>query len=178
MAPTTTVVPEAAPVPAKVPVMSLVTAVVLGVVVSVAAVGGAGYYLIHSGKLRLQTMPAVVPSRSQQKTHAVLLEPLVVNLADGSGGAYLRASIELDVADLSGDGAKEDKKSEEAKESKGADAAVRDTALTVLGRETSDSLLAPDGKERAKKELKDALADRLPELKVVDLYFTEFLVQR
>jgi flagellar FliL protein len=154
-------------------------AVVLGVIVSVAAVGGAGYFLIHSGKLRLQTMPPVTAAQVPQKTHAVLLEPLVVNLADSSDAAYLRVSIALSVADAHGDAAKDEKKPEGGGvEENGADAAVRDTALEVLGKETSASLLAADGKERTKKALKDALSDRLPEMKIVDLYFTEFLVQR
>ena len=179
MATTPTVVQANSAEPVKVPVISLVIAVVLGVILSVAAVGGAGYYLIHSGKLRLQTAPPVdAAAAAHAKTHAVVLEPLVVNLADGSGGAYLRASITLSVADAAGDAAKDEKKSEEAKAGKGTDAAVRDTALTVLARQTSESLLTPDGKERLKKELKAALAERNPEIKVTDLFFTEFLVQR
>ncbi|MDE1178378.1 MAG: flagellar basal body-associated FliL family protein [Edaphobacter sp.] len=164
------------PIQAKVPVVSLGMAIVLGVVVSVSAVGGAGYYLIHSGKLRLQTMPPAVVS-SGQKTRSIQMEPMVVNLADSTGEAYLRASIELRVADAVGETDKESKKPEEAKD-KGADAAVRDTVLAVLSGETSQALLTPDGKETLKKSLKDALAERNPELKVVDLYFTEFLVQR
>ncbi|HEY8998553.1 MAG TPA: flagellar basal body-associated FliL family protein [Edaphobacter sp.] len=178
MATTPTVVQEQAPVPAKVPVGPLMMAVVLGVIVSVAAVGGAGYFLIHSGKLRLQTMPPATLAQSVQKTHSVLLEPLVVNLADASGAAYLRVSMALSVADTRGSAAKDEKKAEGAAEEKGTDAAVRDTALEVLSKETSASLLAADGKERTKKALKDALAERVPEMKIVDLYFTEFLVQR
>ena len=177
MATTPTVVQEQTPVSAKVPAGPLVAAVVAGVIVSVAAVGGAGYFLIHSGKLRLQTMPPATSTQSAQRTHSVLLEPLVVNLADASGAAYLRVSVALSVAEPRGD-AKDEKKAESAAEEKGADAAVRDTALDVLSKETSESLLAADGKERTKKALKDALAERVPEMKIVDLYFTEFLVQR
>jgi flagellar FliL protein len=160
--------------PAKLPVLSIGIAVVLGILVSVGAVGGAGYYLIHSGKLRLQTMPPGEPVKAApEKTHAVALEPLVVNLADGG---YLRASITLSVAESAE--SKDEKKGEEGKAAKGNDAAVRDTALTVLGRQSSDGLLAVDGKERVKRELKAAFAERTPDVKVADLFFTEFLVQR
>ena len=71
-------------------------------------------------------------------------------------------------------------KPKEGKGGKDADtaAAVRDTALTVLGRQTSDGLLSVDGKERLKAELKAAMAEHNAELKVTDLFFTEFLVQR
>ena len=57
-------------------------------------------------------------------------------------------------------------------------AAVRDTVLTVLGRQTADGLLAADGKEHLKAELKSAIAEHNPDLKVKDVFFTDFLVQR
>ncbi len=66
----------------------------------------------------------------------------------------------------------------DSKSSRDADAAVRDTALAVLGRQTADDLLAVDGKERLKAELKAAIAEHNRDLKVTDLFFTEFLVQR
>jgi flagellar FliL protein len=160
------------------PVLPVVIAVTLGVIISVALIGGAGYYLIHSGKLRLQAMPPATASTQSVKTHAVALEPLVVNLADASGAAYLRVSITLHVADDVAGKPKDERKPEEGKSTKESDAVVRDTALAVLGTETSDNLLASDGKERVKKRLKDALATSDPDMKVVDLYFTEFLVQR
>jgi len=177
MATTPIVVQSDSAEPVKLPLIPLVVATALGVIISVSVIGGAGYYLIHSGKLKLQTAPMVqaVPAAAG-KTRAVLLEPLLVNLADSSGGAYLRISIALNLADAKSEQVKDENKSEEAKA--GKDAAIRDTALTVLGRETSESLLAADGKERLKKDLRAALAEHNPEIKVVDLFFTEFLVQR
>jgi flagellar FliL protein len=50
--------------------------------------------------------------------------------------------------------------------------------LAVLGRQRSEELLLPDGKERLKRELKLAVAERVPESKVTEIYFTDFLVQR
>ena len=167
-------VPEAPAGPTnKAPVFSLVIAIVFGVIVSVAVVGGAGYYLIHSGKLRLQMMPSPKPT-VEAKTHTVALDPLLVNLSDSSGAAYLRVSIALRVADAEV-APKEEKESGNAKEQT---AALRDAALVVLARETSERLLTPDGKEHLRTELKQSLAERVPDFKVVDLYFTEFLVQR
>ena len=175
MATTPTVIQANSEVPAKFPVASLIIAVALGVIVSVAAVGGVGYYLIRSGKLRLQTAPlaqsAMAPALA--KTHAVMLEPMVVNLADSAAGAYLRLSMTLNVADPIDAPAKEEKSV-----NKEAEAALRDTALTVLGKQTSEGLLAADGKERLKKELKAAFIAHNPDMKVMDLFITEFLVQR
>jgi flagellar FliL protein len=110
-------------------------------------------------------------------THAMVLEPLLVNLADAGGSSYLRVALTLRVTDVSG--GKSSKVKDE--KSKGADedvAAVRDTVLTVLGRQTADGLLADDGKDHLKAALKAALAEHNADLKVVDVFFTDFLVQR
>jgi flagellar FliL protein len=174
MATTSTIVQANSTEPVKLPVIPLIIAVVLGVLVSVSAVSGLGYYLIHSGKLKLQTASSVQAAPAvSTKTYAVALEPMVVNLADGSSGAYLRLSMTLNVADAADQPAKEEKSA-----NKQADAALRDTALTVLVRQTSESLLAADGKEQLKKELRAALAEHNPDVKVTDLFITEFLVQR
>lgn len=165
--------------PVKLPVMPLLIAVVLGVVIATSAVCGVVYYLLRTGKVPIRTAAATpLPSiAAPPKTHTVALEPLLVNLADSSGSAFLRVGLTLEIADPA-DGNQEKKDAESRSTPKSADAALRDTALTVLGRETSERLLAPQGKETVKKELRDALAERNQGIKVVDLFFTEFLVQR
>ena len=165
--------------PAKFPIVPLLIAVVAGVLIAGLGVGGVMYYLARSGKLSLhgggvavKALP-IVPIT----THAIVLEPLLVNLADAGGASYLRVALTLRVADATG---KKDAKAKEEKSKDGDDAvaAVRDTTLTVLGRQTADGLLAADGKEKLKAELKSALAKRNTDLKVTDIFFTDFLVQR
>ena len=151
-----------------------------GVLITGLSVGGVMYYLARAGKLPLQHFGAaavrtepIVPVA----THAIVLEPLLVNLADAGGASYLRVALTLRVADAA---AKKDAKPKEEKSKDGDDAvaAVRDTTLMVLGRQTADGLLAPDGKEKLKAELKLALAKHNADLKVTDIFFTDFLVQR
>ena len=113
-------------------------------------------------------------------TKLVPLDPLLVNLADADGHGYLRVSLTLKVED--GPPAKGAKPKED-KEGKGAaknefDAEERDAALELLGRETGADLLAPDGKEKLKRDLEAMLKVRVPEVKVMDVLITEFLVQR
>jgi flagellar FliL protein len=163
---------ERASAPVKLPIVSLLIAVVVGVVLASFVVGGSLYYLMRTGRLPIQgnavarTDPGLPAS-----THVMVLEPLLVNLADEGGSAYLRVALTLRVADKA--------KDETDKQSKGSnEAAVRDTALLVLGRQTADDLLAPDGKERLKAELRAAIANHNADLKVTDMFFTEFLVQR
>lgn len=175
--------PVSAPVPveAKFPVIPMLLAVVTGVVIAAIGIGCVVYYLARTGRLPMQGAAAqktlaVVPVT----THAMALEPLLVNLADEGGSSYLRVALTLRVADVP------DKKGSKAKDEKGKDdkssddavAAARDTVLTVLGRQTADGLLAADGKEHLKSALKVALAQHNADLKVTDIFFTDFLVQR
>jgi flagellar protein FliL len=166
---------------AKVPIVPLLIAVVVGVVIAALGVGGIVYYLARTGRLPIQgasaqKVDAVVPV----STHAMILEPLVVNLADAGGSSYLRVALTLRVADIADKkGAKpKDEKSKDDKSADEAMAAVRDTVLTVLGQQTADDLLATDGKEHLKAELKAALAEHNADLKVMNVFFTDFLVQR
>ena len=168
--------------PVKLPVVSLLIAVVLGVVIATLGAGGIIYFLARTGRLPMQSGVVAKTEPVVSTTHAMVLEPLLVNLADGGGNAYLRVGLTLRVADVPSKGnekTKDEKGGGDSKSGRDADAAaVRDTALAVLGRQTSESLLATDGKERLKAELKTAIAEHNRELKVTDLFFTEFLVQR
>jgi flagellar FliL protein len=167
--------------PVKLPVVPMLIAVVLGVVTATLGVGGIVYFLARSGRLPMQSGVVTKAEPVVSTTHAMVLEPLLVNLADGGGNAFLRVGLTLRVADATekGNEKAKDEKSGDSKSGKDADvAAVRDTALAVLGRQTSEGLLASDGKERLKAELKSAIAEHNHELKVTELFFTEFLVQR
>jgi flagellar protein FliL len=167
-----------APTPVKFPVVPLLIAVVVGVLIAGLAAGGVMYYLVRSGKLSAQGGPASRREASAPlATHVIVLEPLLVNLADDSGSAYLRVAIALRVANVS-DSKGSKPKDEKVKDGNEDVPAVRDTTLTVLGRQTAKGLVAPDGKERLKVELKSALAEHNTDLKVFDVFFTDFLVQR
>ena len=139
------------------------------------------YYLARSGRL---SGSAVAPRRADpiapEASHIVLLEPLLVNLADAGDGAYLKVALALRVLD-SGAKLGATAKEEKGKDSTSGDetlAPVRDTVLSVCGRQTSDELLATSGKDHLRAALRDNLAKRNPELKVKDVFFTDFLVQR
>jgi flagellar FliL protein len=54
---------------------------------------------------------------------------------------------------------------------------LRDSVISMLSTLKSDELMTPDGKKKLKLDLLKALNDRLPELKVREIYFNEFMVQ-
>jgi flagellar basal body-associated protein FliL len=95
------------------------------------------------------------------------LEPFVVNLTDAEDNRFLRVGIDLAL-----------EREPSNKEGSESAARVRDCIIFVLSTWRSDSLLAPDGKQKLKDEILHALQDRVPELGVKEVYFTEFLVQR
>jgi flagellar FliL protein len=166
----------------KVPILPLLIVCVVAVVLAAAGCGGVMIFLAKKGKLGLgSAAPVVVEAKKEAETsHPVVLDPMLVNLADDDGHAYLRVSIVLQEADATDPQDGKDKKKEgaEAKPVAGANAALRDTILDVLGKQKSPALLDPEGKEHLKGDLKDALDKEVPEAKVKAVYFTDFLVQR
>ena len=97
----------------------------------------------------------------------VALETFVVNLNGSGQRAYLRVGITLGMAHpLSSNRAE------------GVPTAlVRDTILSVLATAQPEALLQIEGKRRLKEELLKALQERVPQMAIENVYFTEFLVQ-
>ncbi len=171
----------AAPAAAKLPLIPLVAAMLVAVVLGAGGVGGGMLYMLKSGKLDGAGGGGVqkVEAHEVVKTHGIVMEPILVNLMDPGGKSFLRVAMTIQVEDEPKvKGAKEEKPAPGAKVPTEAETAARDTVLTVLGQQSAESLLEPSGKEELKTRLKAELKTRNPALKVSDLFFTEFLVQR
>jgi flagellar FliL protein len=81
--------------------------------------------------------------------------------------SYLRVGIDLGLS-------KETGRTENAP----SVAQVRDSILSVIGTAKVEDLLTAKGKIQLKDDLLKALQQRMPELGVEEIYFTEFLIQR
>jgi flagellar FliL protein len=162
--------------------LPLVLTMVLTVLLTLSGVVGALVYLAKTNGLPsgLLSGSAVNGASAGAKTYTIVLEPLLVNLADAEGHGYLRAGVTLRVqgAAESEKLAKADPASKDGKVEAEVSAPLRDVVLDVLGRQKVADLLQPDGKEKLKVALKKALQDRDSDVKVTDIYFTEFLVQQ
>lgn len=166
---------------AKLPMLSLILSMMIAVVLTVVLLGGAALWLVRSGRLGGlgATKEQEVLKNEIPKSRMVVLDPLLVNLADEGGGAYLRVAVTLKIEDqLVAKGEKPKEEPAKGKPVNENDAAMRDAALGILGDETGAALLAPDGKGRLKDKLLLAFKKQLPGVKVTDVLFTEFLVQR
>jgi len=112
-------------------------------------------------------------SSSQQVKAVLHLESFVVNLADPEENRFLRIGIDLGL-----ENSVTAKEGKDKGEGEVPTARIRDSILAVLSTWHSDALLAPEGKQKLKDELAHALQERVPELGVKEIYFTDFLVQR
>lgn len=138
-------------------------------------------YLVRSGKLGQATGPApaspTVVVTAPPPSHVLVLEPMIVNLADAGGRSYLRATVSLRIKDEpKAEGAKEEKKN--PKEPDATAVELRDNTLAVLSRQTSDALLSATGRDDLKKQLEVEYKLHVADASVLDVFFTDFLVQR
>ena len=96
------------------------------------------------------------------------LETFVLNLAGPDERAYLRAGVDLGLRSAPGKDANTGP----------AIPLIRDTILGVLSTARPEDILTPQGKQALKTNILRALRERVPDLEVEDVDFTEFLVQR
>jgi len=160
--------------PSKIGFGSLLLVAVVAAVLS--AGGAAATFYLLAKRMGLSSASAkMADSRQTGQTKQVPFEPMLVNLADSDGQAYLRLSVVLSVLD---EPEKAVKEKGEATHPVFGSPAVRDAILTVVGAEKSSDLLVSSGKGALKAKLRAAIQQREPALKVADVFFTEFLVQR
>lgn len=151
---------EATPAPKK---KSKLPLIIVAVVV-LAGLGAGGHFLMRAHGAQKQDAAA----DSTDVKSVLHLESFVVNLQGTQDNGYLRLGVDLGLG-------VEMKEGDKQSPSMGK---LRDTILTVLGTRTVDELLTPQGKEKLKADMLQAINDRVPEIKCQEIYFTEFLVQR
>lgn len=140
----------------------LYAALAAGVIVGV---GGGGYWWsLRAAPAEDHTTEAPAP----HERGLVTFDPFVVNLADANASRYLRVTVRL-VVDSP-------EMAAEVAESPVVLMAARSTILELLTTQTAETLVTPDGKAA----LRAAIAKQVGhggELKVVDVLFSDFVVQ-
>jgi len=115
----------------------------------------------------LRPQPSTSAAEGAAAESTLALETFVVNLNGSSQRAYLRVGITLGLAHPLPHNQAE----------AAPVALVRDTILSVLATAQAEELLRLEGKRQLKDELLKALQERVPQMAVENVYFTEFLVQ-
>lgn len=108
--------------------------------------------------------------REMMENGAVVgLEPFVVNLADTDSPRYLRVTISLMVDDKD--------EVEEVVENATMLSKTRDVILQTLSRKRSDEIIDEEGKNHLRAEILERLEPYYERPRIVDVMFTEFVIQ-
>ncbi len=151
--------------------------IIIILILLLAAGGGAAYFFLLKKKpappqqaaqtsAPAQTAAPVAPGAAPVKTIIDHLSTFIVNLADQSGSRYLKVTMDLS---LSNDQVK--------KEIEDKMPMVRDTIITILSNKYYNDIATPAGKLTLKRELISRLNVILTKGRILDIYFTEFVVQ-
>ena len=145
----------------KSPMLMMIVVVVVAVLVAVAAAGGISYYIFSQaespshaedgGSSKASHDPGVFYKLGDPK------EGILVNVGGGRAGKYLKAGIVMEL-------------------NPGAETKILDTTMQFLRAAPLEEFDASK-QDALKKQLKDALNDRLGQGSVYDVYITSFLLQ-
>jgi flagellar FliL protein len=124
--------------------------------------GGAWWWLHDSA----EAAPAAAPLESRG---LVTFEPFLVNLSDGGGSRFLKVTLGLMV------GTAED--AAHIQETPVVLSRVRSDILELLTEQTATALVSAEGKQALKAAIRARAAEALEHKEVVDVLFSEFVVQ-
>jgi flagellar protein FliL len=99
----------------------------------------------------------------------IAMDQFLVNLADKDAQRFVRVKLGL-VVEARKDG-------EEISKEEVVKARLRSAILEVLAQQTADRLVTPEGKAELRKVIAERTNAALGEKKVVDVLFTDFVVQ-
>ena len=128
--------------------------------------GGAGGWWMMRGRASASTEPHEPPLEARG---LLAFEPFLVNLADTGGNRFLKINVQLVLGS-----------SEEAKHIEEKSVVLmhlRSAILELLTVQSADTLVTAEGKRALKEAIKTRVSPDLPHQKVIDVLFSEFVVQ-
>jgi flagellar FliL protein len=137
--------------------------------VLLAALGGAGYW--WKGR---QLEPAAEATAKKHDVPPsarglVTFDPFVANGADEGGRRFVRATVQLVVANA--------EVAKEMAESPVMMMQARSVVLDLLTQQVADALVTSEGKAALRKAIAERVAEALHEIEIVDVLFSDFVVQ-
>ena len=169
--------------------------IIIGAIVGVLVIGGVAAVFLMGGKEPQEG--EVVEEKEKEKHYATVeLDTFIVNLSENASFLKVRLLLEYDPEILAkadgghssggeggGHGGGGAGGGEKEAGLPGALATrepmIRDAIIRTLSSKRAEEVLSPDGKENLKEELIEAINEAigLDEGAIVNIYFTEFLVQ-
>ena len=127
--------------------------------------GGGAYWWMTRGPVEAAA-PREVPLSERG---LVPFEPFMVNLADGGGTRFLKVTSALVVEDA--------EVADHVLQSEVVVSRMRSEILELLTEQPAAELVTPEGKAALKNAIGERLAGALEDGKVIDVLFSEFVVQ-
>ncbi len=134
----------------------------------IVALAGGGYYYKTQAAAHEEAAP-VAKEISAKERGLVSFDPFVANLADPGGRRFVRVTVQLVVADAL--------QATEMTETPVLAMQARAIILELLGMQLADALVTPDGKVALRQAIAERVAEALHEIEVVDVLFSDFVVQ-
>jgi flagellar FliL protein len=152
-----------APAPAAPATSKKSLVLILGGVLVLGAVGGGAFWYTRRA-------PSGEAAHVKEPDRGILaFEPFVVNLADANASRFLRTTVQLVVTS--------EAEAEHAKKIPVVMMEARGAILELLTIQTSDVLVTPEGKTRLKKAILESVNAAVEHVKVLDVLFSDFVVQ-
>ncbi|MGE0813519.1 MAG: flagellar basal body-associated protein FliL [Vicinamibacterales bacterium] len=141
---------------------------ILGAVV-LALAGGGYYYKTQAAHAEAEEAAPKEHAVSPKERGLVSFEPFVANLADEGGRRFVRVTVQMVVATA--------EEAAEMNETPVMTMQARAIILELLGTQFADTLVTPEGKVALRQAIAERVADALHEIEVVDVLFSDFVVQ-
>ncbi|MDN5293740.1 MAG: flagellar protein FliL [Eubacteriales bacterium] len=145
--------------------LSLKVLVIFGLVVVLAA-GGVTFAVVKF--ILPQSQPATQETKKEEVAGSYLdAGEFITNLADKDEVRFIKIKVVLELSETKID-------DEKMKEKEGV---IRDTILSIVRKKTSDEVHGSEGLSKLRGEIKEALNKKVFGGKLMNVYFTDFVVQ-
>jgi flagellar FliL protein len=132
--------------------------------VALVVVGGGAAWMLRGGSAATAAQEPGLESRG-----LLAFETLLVNLSDKGGNRFLKATVQLVLASKA--------EAAEVAESQVVMSAIRSSMLELMSQQIATELVTVEGKTALKQAIKERIAPHLKHQKVIDVLFSEFVVQ-
>jgi flagellar basal body-associated protein FliL len=135
---------------------------VITLAIVLVAGGGAGWWLLSG-------TPAEADEPSIEERGMLTFEPFLVNLADTGGNRFFKVNVQLVLPSAEG--------AEHLQKTPVVLMHLRSAILELLTQQTSAALVTPQGKAALRDAIKEKTSGLIDKQKVIDVLFSEFVVQ-
>lgn len=134
-----------------------------------AAGGGGVWFWTRGAQAAAAEGHAAAPAVDPADSAMVPLDPFLVNLADTEAPRFLRATVNLVIGPKA--------RAEDLAKDPVVMARIRSTVLELLTTQRSKTLVTPEGKDELRKGISERVAAVIGDAKVIDVLFSDFVVQ-